>query len=205
MRALAGVVLTLTLGGIWTASAGASVPIPPRVTVHVERCPDYADVLACASDEEIFVPKGAGPFVYWHEIGHLFDAQVLTDAHRAGFARLTRDWRLWWANHEFLHCLYPEPVGPDVVVIGEQECPEHVEYDPPGERFADAYAICAMQASGRPRNGVVLWTRRGRPINVGPSVYGYEARWRVHRRVCQLIWNAAGLRFDIPAPRPRRP
>jgi hypothetical protein len=188
--------LIFVLIGVGTRAFGATealygpLPVPPERAMFEDACPDYAGTplaeSACAGHAELWVPKGAGPAVYWHEVGHLFDFQVLTDAHRREFQRLTRDWRDWWLDLDKL----PEGYGNG--------------YNPPGERFADAYATCLMQATGRRGYAVVWYGPRGHARGIAPSGYGYDVPYRRHRRVCQLIWNAAGLPFRLPHAHSRR-
>lgn len=173
------------------------VPAVPSFWFNQNQCPDYSQGIygkvACAGeafgmpgyndgDPSVWEAKGMGPFVYWHEYAHLFDLFALRDEHRAKFLALTRDSRSWEGDESDAH-------GLD---IGDMDA-----YDPPLERFADAFALCAMQATGRLMIGAFNWGVRGYPINVVGQGYGYAPAYRVHRRVCQLIWHAGGMRWSM--------
>lgn len=137
------------------------MPQPPRVTVHHADCPDYADGGSCAdmATNEIWLAPNSGSFERWHEIGHLFDAQVLTDPDRAWFMRAFR------MTGEWVRGTGDECLG--------KRCPD--------ELFADAYAACAndLRPEGRRRDGMTVsdWT----------TSYGYFPTARQHRRVCNGI------------------
>lgn len=66
------------------ASAGR-MPRPPVLRVSADRCPDAGG--PCASSSTIYVDGSSDRFIRAHEIGHLFDAQLLTDSDRAWFMR----------------------------------------------------------------------------------------------------------------------
>lgn len=182
---------------LWVAAAVPAqandprVPMPPHVSVLRQACAGYdsSQVAGCASTEtSIEIKPGSGPAVYWHEVGHLFDYQVLDDHYRDAFRMITHDGRGWW--------------GEDVLLADGTLNPS---YNPPGERFAGAYSMCAMQHTGRPLYGAdsVTYTRDGRkrPDAVWGD-YGYRASWRRHQRVCALIWHAGGRHYT-PTPLPR--
>jgi hypothetical protein len=127
------------------------MPLPPRFTIHHEVCPDYDGSCAWPETGEIWLPPGAGRFARWHELGHIFDYQVLTDADRAWFTPQlgfpsNRPWEA--ANYD-------------------DESPGFTE---PAERFADAYAHCAL-----------------RTVPSSIVSYGYLPGPRTHRRVCTAI------------------
>jgi hypothetical protein len=103
-------------------------------------------------------------FTKWHEIGHVFDYQALTDEQRAWFAReLGFNPASSWL---------PEPDDHESATAGEV--------------FADAYAMCAMN-----RSPAGSRTRRGRIVVNWQSGYGYMPTVRQHRRVCNAIWFVA--------------
>lgn len=151
------------------ADSHAQVPMPAGAfSVIRAQCPDNDHALGCAYEDEIYVRPGAGPFIYWHEVGHLYDWTVLTDSGRDQFMQLTRRWNTR----------------------------SRQGWDRAMEVFADAYAVCVMQESGRRQFGVTYWDGHQLP-QVGPvGSYGYFVpTWSRHRRVCQLIWNAGGVTY----------
>jgi hypothetical protein len=136
--AVAGILLTLLLaapvhaakiGRVTDTAAslpvGPGVPLPDHWTVREAGCPGRDDVVACANVDsaEVFV-AGADAFERWHELGHLFDYQRLTDTDRGRLTPLLgfRPGAPWWSTEED---------------------------DQPGEFFADAYAACALRLSPR--------------------------------------------------------
>jgi hypothetical protein len=177
--AAAAILVSLVFAG----SAQAFVlPLPHEPSYYREHCPSYPDdmnVVGCAyifgKDREewadMYADVGSGPFVYHHERAHWFDALVMTDAHRAKFSALLGLSGSWWDGSP-----------------------------PVGELFADAAATCSMQANGRPRYAIAYWDHRGRPLGIEAPGYGYTVSWQTHRRICQLIWHAAGLTWAQPVP-----
>lgn len=136
--------------GAFPASAHAGAPLPRSFTVQWTACP-FADVPACADRDNgvIYVEPGQGRFVYEHEVGHLFDVQRLNDGDRRWFTRklgLTGAWEQG-SGLEGLRS--------------------------PFERFADAYAACALGL--RPDRGE--WA----------VSYGYQPTPKRHRRICAAI------------------
>jgi hypothetical protein len=106
----------------------AKVPTPRGdVTVVLTSCPTGPSwSAACAFSHGRIIhlgPNGRGRHVLLHEIGHVFDAHVLTDADRARFRRLVGAGSGPWLR----------PGGGDS----------------PGEQFAEAYAFCATTTSLR--------------------------------------------------------
>jgi hypothetical protein len=90
------------------------------VVVHQEPCPGAAGS-ACYTADNIYesgvnVPL-VGRFIFLHELGHAYDAHVLSAADRARFQRIMRLGGAWGA---------PSAGGA------------------PSEQFADAYAHCAL-------------------------------------------------------------
>jgi hypothetical protein len=150
------------------AHAAPRVPLPPRMpTVIHGPCPDNPDVVACAATE--VTPDGAGGYVcadpdgcIWltdrdrftrdHELGHVFDAQVLDDRDRARFTRLLGfpRGRPWFAANGGTS---------------------------PGEDFADIYAMCRLNITPwghRRKNGTIVGST---PISYDsmPSAARYRA------------------------------
>jgi hypothetical protein len=193
--------IALAVLAAWPVAANAKVndvPPPPSFWMHEAPCPSYTEPVACASythemppyrdgDPAIWVPKGWGPEVYHHERGHVFDNEVMDDSHRAKFLALTDDPREWWGEDP---CIDPDA----------ERCELNPHYDPPGERFADAYAFCALRGTANPARrdyrwrlwagaSDIIYNRQLEPVRpVGvESAYGYKAPWRRHLRVCQMI------------------
>lgn len=108
----------------------AAVPVPTDYRVHHEKCPEDTEALiaACANTAtgDIYLPV-AGSFALQHELGHLVDAQLLTDGDRRWFTRrLGMSPGLAWRDA--------------------------AKWRTPSEVFADAYAACALKWSpGRKR------------------------------------------------------
>jgi hypothetical protein len=115
VKTLLAVTLLIALGGPGTASAELARPYVERVHIDTP-CPVGGGT--CAPSPDIYLDEGATPFMLWHERGHLFDAQVMTDAHRDWFMRLMRVTGPWYQ-------------GTGAGTAG------------PSEVFADAYAACA--------------------------------------------------------------
>jgi len=172
-------------------STGITMPYPkpPPFKMFQSPCPYYQNAtVACATGDEIYVPKGWGPFTFHHEEGHIFDQYILTDTHRIKILRLMRvpisgtvdD--TWWGT-----------VDPN---------DDLDNYDPPGEWFADAYGICTMQATGRMMIGMFNWGSRGYATAAHGDTYSYKVSARTHRRICQVIWHAGGMKYNL---RPRLP
>jgi hypothetical protein len=107
--------------------ARADVPLPWTFTVHNAPCPDGGGDCAYAATAQIYVEDG-DPFALWHEIGHVFDAQRLSDRDRGWFERKLRLTGPWTSG-----------TGLDGLRS-------------PSEWFADAYAACALGLS--PDHGV---------------------------------------------------
>jgi hypothetical protein len=132
----------------------AQVPTPPgKVSLHLEPCPGASsDAAGCAmlDDGAIYLgPDGRAKATFFHELGHIFDAAVMTDLPRLRFAAV-------------MHLSGPWVAAPYT--------------NPPGEQFAEGYALCARH-------------RTIRGIWGGGYLYTPDAQQ--HRRVCALIRQAA--------------
>jgi hypothetical protein len=97
------------------------VPTPAgTVTLRLAPCPYHWDGgVACADqgDRTIYLGAGGrGRDIFLHELGHIFDAAVMTDAARGRFAAML-GLRGAWNDQSLAH--------------------------PPLEMFADAYSVCA--------------------------------------------------------------
>jgi hypothetical protein len=91
-------------------------------------------------------------FVLFHELGHVFDREWMTDATRASFMGLIGRTDGWWSSAD----------GP-----------------PPGELFADAYALCSIYGATIPRD------------LADPVGYGWKPTVAVEAASCGIVLNAA--------------
>lgn len=137
-------------------SATADAPLPRAFSVQSATCPT-GDAPACAYTDTatIYVEPGQGEFVLKHELGHLFDYQRLNDGDRHWFTRMLGLTGAW-----------SQGAGLEGLLS-------------PAERFADAYAACAL--GWRPDRG--HWE----------DSYGYEPTPTRHRKICAAI-NRIGNR-----------
>ena len=99
----------------------ALVPTPPgTVTLHLAPCPYHWDGgVACAdpANHALYLgPGGRGREIFLHELGHVFDAEVMTAAARSRFAAAL-GLRGAWSDESLTSA--------------------------PLEMFADAYSLCA--------------------------------------------------------------
>lgn len=98
----------------------AAVPTPPgEVQVSLDHCP-MDPPGPCTTDKRVFLaaairPRRALRVTLYHELGHVFDAAVLTDGDRDRFRSIMRDPREWASD----------------------------DRNPPDEQFAVAYSLCA--------------------------------------------------------------
>jgi hypothetical protein len=142
------------------------VPLPPGdVTITRAECPAFPGERAtCAyMDTGAIYMAELDRFSLAHELGHVFDARVLTEPERARLARLLGMDGAPWENGTGEHCTVDAPC--------------------PSELFADAYATCATRGDDiRPRR-----TRRGALVFTEVNAYGYRPTPRQHRRVCRAI------------------
>jgi hypothetical protein len=83
------------LAALAAPASAARVPLPPQLTVHAAECPDGGGSCSYTASPDIYLAPGTGASVRFHEIGHQFDRQVLTDADRAWFIRLFDDGTTW--------------------------------------------------------------------------------------------------------------
>jgi hypothetical protein len=124
-------------------------------------------------------PDRGGRFGLYHELGHLFDATLLTDADRAAFMRIWHVtipagesvWNAWWSGED-----HADPLS----------------WGPPGEWFAEGYRLCATY-------GTWNWTdalaedgdQYGDPAQNAWGTNGRSAEWawtiQAQRATCRLI------------------
>jgi hypothetical protein len=150
------------LGGRWQAMVGAAkvATAPGTVVVDLHACPG-TEYDGCWDSTVLHLPTARGVDVRWtlmHELGHVFDDRVLTPADRAAFKRVVRYPASWTTGAE-----------------------------PAGERFAEAYAGCAIYAHA-PYGGL-------------DGEYGYEAGPETFKRVCDVIRRAAARGPGAPTVR----
>jgi hypothetical protein len=98
-RPLLALTLMLALGAASPALANGQppgLPAPPQVTVVVGTPPGWTGPFTAASaDSTVWRAPRVDRFTFQHELGHVFDYELLTDADRAYFTRLMRlhgDW-----------------------------------------------------------------------------------------------------------------
>lgn len=143
----------MTLAGLAALAAlvGSGIAPPPSVPeVRWEACPldtgPRVSVPACtAPGHPVYVDPSLRRglrFVIVHELGHHVDYQVLTDYQRAIFRRLVADRRPW-----------------------------RTAPNSPHEKFAEAYALCALRPRGFYRS----------------YGYGYDVSRKRHRRICLFM------------------
>jgi hypothetical protein len=132
----------------------SAVPTPAgTVVVNLASCPgapEWAGGCALPAQRSIYLGPGAMTKArFMHELGHIFDATAMTDPLRTRFTSISRasgPWASAAAN------------------------------DPPDERFAEAYSLCA-------RHKTIRSTAFG--------MYAYTATPAMHRRACSVIKQAA--------------
>ncbi len=114
------------------ASIALYVPVPAGVTVQVGQCPGYEVAVSCADTQGRVVyllpddDRANLRFTLAHELGHIWDADHMTDPYRAAFTAQTgAPDRAWFSDAD-------------------------TSLDP-GEAFANAYAYCSMSPRARRR------------------------------------------------------
>jgi hypothetical protein len=160
-------------------AATARVPLPPHLTIvrdpaaAMEFCnqgraeDEVAPVPACSDGDTVYLTDMAGSFDRWHETGHVFDDEVLTDENRVEFTRLLGfKPGSWLRGYENLNG------APVTFMAGVRS---------PSEHFADAYAACALGLD---------------PDSNWVDGYGYHPSARQHRRVCRALWAASRSAFS---------
>jgi len=133
-----------------------------RLRIVLSGCPGRPRFEGCVFSRRlrtIYIKRGTpNPRgVLFHELGHLFDFRLMSHPERRLYKRLIGQRRRTWFGG----------------------------VDPPGEQFAEAYALCA-------RKRRIAGSARGR--------YGFRTSPRRHLGACALIRRAAG-----PAERPKPP
>jgi hypothetical protein len=162
-------------GSDWARTVRMHAPGPagPPITVTFDPCPGLvAGGCWTPWDSTIYVASDfEQPFIYAHELGHAFDTRNLSDGERA--------WFLSVFGYDDGQAWAPER-APDDPFCERQSCPS--------ERFADAYAICALglRPSAYLKDGSVLF--------LGVHDYGYyhgavgiAGVARARDRVCRAV------------------
>lgn len=129
------------------------VPTPPGVvTLHLGGCPVAGSAGGCVIEGERAIhlaPEGRDRQTLLHELGHVFDSAVLPSRARTRFQSLVRRPGAWAGA---------------------------ASSDPPQERFAEAYALCAQ---------------RRRLTDTHFGMYDYAPSPRSHASACGIIRAAA--------------
>lgn len=145
----------------------SAVPLPPTwPTIFHEDCPGTGLEPGCAAMGDgsysgctdtagcVWLSPGPDRYTRMHELGHIFDFQVLTDRDRE---RLTQIMGL--------------RAGPWLrTSIDKSDGSLTVSDRSPNEWFADAYAHCAMKLDGRVHHGVLV----GVSSYYSPSPHEYD-------------------------------
>jgi len=131
----------------------AQAPMPGgTLQLRLARCPAapaWASGCADIDDDAIYLTQLArSPDRLLHEVGHFFDEKVMTPRFRARFSRLVGSRGAWGAA---------------------------AQTDPPSEKFAEAYSLCARHRS------LSAWYF---------GMYAYAPSPAVHAAACALIREA---------------
>lgn len=148
------------------AEASKRVPLPTNVNVVRAECPFYSDGGSCApTPNQVYWAPGDDRWTLWHEYGHTYDWQYLSNAERNVYKpRLGfKISKAWFGDRAFYESL-------------------DLASATPSERFADMYANCAM-GYGIPHK------RHGITVVEWESAYGYSASISQQRRNCRLLWS----------------
>ena len=110
----------------WTETCGA-IDAPGCTLVQEQLTLDPALLLTPSAMIETGIGNGVPlmQFVLFHELGHVFDRELMTDATRAAFMELIGRTDGWWSA---------------------------ADGAPPEELFADAYALCSIYGAAIPRD-----------------------------------------------------
>lgn len=169
-------VITAALALLAAPAASARDMPVTGLTAHFTACPYYADGGSCAQPEtaEVWIAPGSSRFEFWHEVGHVFDHQVLDDRAHSWFTRVLgfasgTPWEAdegFYEDHDF-----------------SQKSPD--------EMFADAFAACWLRMKPRRQGGLLVseWT----------TAYWYQPSVRQHRRVCNGIAVLGLVRAGLPS------
>jgi hypothetical protein len=140
---------------------GSLMPTPPGiVVVHPDPCPsapDWAAGCALPDIRAIYLGPGARtPDRFLHELGHIFDHDVMTDPLRAVFAATIHHPSAW--------------AGAPSINL-------------PQEQFAEAYALCALHHTIRGTwYGMYGYTATATPHRAGCAVIVLAAQHHASQR-----------------------
>jgi hypothetical protein len=156
------------------------VPTPDGLAIlFLADCPTLpaGTVMGCTDDASIWISPSAAVVMrvaLMHELGHVFDAQKLTDVTRERFRRIWRRPQLPWMGE-----LAPLPQGAK---------PSGTAGDPSraAEWFADAYQACALDRMPVKPDAVFALAL----IPVGQTARGERAAERRLTATCALIRRA---------------
>lgn len=174
-------------GAPWAYTVQTHVPGPPGPPIRVEvgPCPDLPSAGGCfypgapdGTGAAIYVLYPGDAFALEHELGHAFDSRALDDGERAWFVAVLgfpsgTPWRnpsRWEGGDPY--CL-------------RSTCPD--------ERFADAYAVCALDLyTGHydRRSGAFTAHAHGREVET-IMAGGWRPSRRTRLDVCGAIWTAS--------------
>ena len=146
----------------------AKVPlVRGRIVIVRSACPRRPKFSACIHAKRprrIYIRRDVRNVrkVLFHELGHAFDLLVLNNADRRAFKKALGIRRRGWYGGGI----------------------------PPGEWFADAYALCAVRKKISRRPGI--------------THYGYRPSGKQHARTCRVIKRAASPRGKAPQ-KPKKP
>lgn len=162
------------------------VPLPPVRHVHRTRRIGQVcgpDAQACTHGTTVFAAVHAGRFAVAHDLGHLFDREILA---RQPDTRtvLMRDLGLrpgaWTSDRTVTDRTTGQPI------VQERTGTDCTPQDCPNEVFADAYASCRLHMLP------IHYDQQGRRVFGWTTAYGWLPRTnRVELRVCQAIRDAA--------------
>lgn len=191
--------LAIPVGGRWqrwvdetkvSTVTGKLVLVASKSTEQA-RC--GTDAAACSGLDETPIAVYANPSqltrgVLYHELGHVFDEEDLTDTDRTRFMAIWR-WNVlpvqtvseaWWSNEDRASSLFGK--------------------GPPGEWFGEGYRLCATYGAWTWKTAFAEdWYQYGYPAQFAWGVNGRSAKWawtiRAQQETCRLI-NAVALRVS---------
>ncbi len=185
------------VGGKWQRWVDLSrVPTVDETVVFYPNdtsgCLVGADGCAVATPPTVYLAADAQRPALYHELGHLFDFAILTDAERLRFMRIWH-WRLlpgesiaqaWWRGEDRADSVYG--------------------HGPPVEWFAEGYRLCATFARWTWNTAFnEEWYQYGYPAQLtwDVRVPKWRQRWALHaqQQTCRLIRSAAFIGLTVRA------
>lgn len=144
-----------------------AVPVP-NVPVIAAPCPSNPAAAeqgrACATPDAIYAPTPLQPVQLAHELGHVWDLQHMNDADHVRWEAMAGLVGPWWWSSQAADSGYANADPPPI------------------ERFADAFALCAMGKNWR----ALVFFRRPRPMPFF-GTYGEDLPRRVVANTCWLV------------------